>query len=68
MFEHKYQLEEISSARMYLRNKSFWRKIGADNVAKVVEQLNSSGKIVAAVIPTPNRWTGDDYLIILHSP
>lgn len=65
MFERKYQIEELSPTRVYVRNKSFWRNIGKENIAKVVEGLNNQGREVCSTIPFRNSVNGYDYLVIL---
>ncbi len=64
--KEKYQIEELSSTRVVVKNKSFWRKISKESIAKIVEDLNAKGKIVSAVIPFANPTCGCDYWIILR--
>ena len=65
MFERKYEIEEISPTRIFVRNKSLWRSTGMDNVAKIIEGLNANGKTVTAALPFKNFVNAYDYLIIM---
>jgi len=67
MFEEKYIIENLSSTRVFVKNKSFWCGIKKETIAKIIEDLNAQEKIVSAAIPFKNIVNASDYLIIIHS-
>ncbi len=64
MFKEKYQVEEVSSTRIVVWNKSFWCTIKKETIIGIVENLNAKGRQVSAVFKFANKWNGFDYWIV----